>query len=462
MRVLFSRTGRRIAAMLTVCLACNQANSQSFGLMRFDEHYEQYRDSTRTFYNGIKYTPLNSRKTVYVTAGGELRWEYVDFRNEDWGRLGLGHNSFLLQRYNLHADLHAGPHFRLFVQVRSAWENGRKNGPRPIDEDKLNIQNLFVDAVILHKPHRTLTARLGKQELNYGSGRLISVQEAPNLRLAFTGAKLMYATPNLAIDGFLMMADSVRTGAFDNKPTRELNFWGVYTKIIIPRFPNIDLYYLGFRRDGSEFEEGREKERRHSLGARIWRHGGGFIYNLESVIQFGTFGAGRIRAWTASADLGYHFRHAWGQPSINLRNDYISGDRQQGDGHLQTFNPLYPKGGYFGFSPQIGPVNLIDIHPYANVHIGKQLLAQADVVMNWRYSLQDGVYRPSGGFNFGGAASRERYIGTAYLASLVYTPNRFASLNCGIQYFRVGAFVKDLVAAPENGVFVNARLTFKF
>ena len=82
--------------------------------------------------------------------------------------------------------------------------------------------------------------------------------------------------------------------------------------------------------------------------------------------------------------------------------------------------------------------------------------------MNWRHSLKDGIYRPSGGFNLEGSGSSKRYIGTAYLASIVYSMNKAVSLNCGVQYFRIGGFIRDVIATPENGLFVNGRLSFKF
>jgi len=46
-------------------------------------------------------------------------------------------NGYLLQRYMLHTDLHFGPNFRFFGQLKSGLENGRTGGPRPADEDKL-------------------------------------------------------------------------------------------------------------------------------------------------------------------------------------------------------------------------------------------------------------------------------------------------------------------------------------
>ncbi|WP_291945699.1 alginate export family protein [Chitinophaga sp.] len=452
----------RYAILMIAFLTSARMNGQSFKLMRFDEDNAYLKDSSRNLYREIKYTRLSKRDSSYVSFGGSARLEYVDFNNEDWGRRGIGHNGFLLQRYDVHADLHLNDRFRIFAQIRSAWETGRKTGPRPIDEDRLNVQNLFLDAAIIRKKDQALLLRLGRQELDYGSGRLISVREGPNLRLYFDGVKLMYSTRNWTIDGIVMMGDTSFPGGLDNKMSKEINLWGVYSKMTVPTLPNIDLYYIGIRRDKSVFEEGSQNELRHTVGTRVWKYQSGFTYNLEAAWQFGSFGNGNINAWTTSVEAGYLFQHIKGKPSLNLRNDYISGDRKRGDGDLQSFNPIYPKGGYFGFSPQIGPVNLIDIHPYATIHIGKKILAGADVVMNWRYSTQDGLYRPGGTFNLPGSVSLKKYIGTGYLASIVYSMNNFVSLNCGLQYFRVGAFIKDVVPSPKDGVFFNTRLSFKF
>lgn len=451
-----------LAAILYLCLHGQISYTQSFKLLRYDENYENLKDSSRNFYEKVKFTPLNKKGNVYLSFGGEARYEYVDFNNEDWGRLNIGHNNFLLQRYDLHTDLHLGKRLRIFAQLRSALQDGRINGPRPIDEDHLNVQNLFVDAIVLQKSDKTITVRAGRQEIDYGSGRLISVREGPNARLSFTGGKIMYTSPRLSIDAFAMMTDTINTAVFDNKSSRQLNLWGGYSKWIIPHSGNLDIYYIGIRRDIATFEEGAAKEIRHTAGLRLWKYGGGFIYNLEAAYQLGTFGNGNINAWTGSVDLGYSFENTKWKPTINLRNDYISGDKKAGDGNLQTFNPIYPKGGYFGFSPQIGPVNLIDIHPYGTLDLLTNLKMQLDVVFNWRYSINDGVYRPSGGFNLPGSASGKRYIGTAYLANFAYGLNKYTSLVTGIQYFKTGGFIDDIIPNSKNGLFFNIRLGFKF
>jgi len=445
-----------------IMLSSLTAHAQSFQLMRFDEDYSYLKDSTRNFYQSIKFVPLSADNEIYASFGGEARLEYAAFDNEDWGAHNIGHDNFLLQRYDVHADLHLGSRIRFFAQLRSAWEDGRQTGPRPIDEDKLNIQNLFADVSAVKNAKDSLTFRIGRQEMDYGSGRLISVREGPNLRLYFTGAKAMFAAKGLHIDAFAMMADTVNPGAFDNKPSKELNLWGVYGTAKLHGQESLDFYYIGIRRDSAIFEEGTEKEIRHTIGSRFWRSGGGFIYNLEAAYQFGTFGQGNISAWTGSADVGYVFDQLASKPSINLRNDYISGGENTATGTLNTFNPIYPKGGYFGFDPQIGPVNLIDIHPYATINVRPNIILQADVVCNWRYSLQDGLYRPSGNFNLPGAGSDKRYIGTSYLVSGVWIISRFLTFNTGVQYFFTGAFIDSVIPDAKNGLFIDSRIGYKF
>ncbi|WP_317165474.1 alginate export family protein [Chitinophaga tropicalis] len=450
--------------IFTICvgLIAVRANAQSFKLLRYDENYAGLKDSVLHGYNRIKFIPLSAGKQVYLSFGGGARVEYVSFQNEDWGETDIGHNDFFLQRYDLHGDLHIGRGLRLFVQLRSALENGRKEGPGPTDEDKLNIQNLFIDVSIWQHRNSSLKLRAGRQEIDYGSGRLISVREVPNARLYFTGLKIMYTHRNLSVDGFALMADTTYTGVFDNEPTKEINLWGIYSRMPVAEAGNLELYYLGIHRDRSVFEEGAERENRHTIGSRLWKSGGGFIYNLEAAYQAGSYGRGSINAWTASADVGYSFIHSKLKPAINVRNDYISGDKHAGDGKLQTFNPLYPRGGYFGFNSQIGPANLIDLHPYGTLQLARKFLFQAEAVFHWRYSLNDGIYRPGGNFNMAGASSGKRYIGTAYLVSGVWKVNRFLTLNTGIQYFKPGAFIKDLIPGAKDGLFINSRLDCRF
>lgn len=450
-----------VVLILLSCFMQIKLSAQSIKLMRYDEDYSKLKDSARTFYNRIKFIPISSDKKSYVTLGGEIRYEYGGKINEDWIK-DQGYNSSFLQRYSVYADIHTGDRLRFFAQLNSGLEDGSKYGPAPVDEDKLAVQNLFAEVSLIKSADNNLSVRLGRQELNYGSGRLISVREGTTIRQYFTGAKVMYSKPKFSVDAFVMEADEINFGVFDNKQSHEPNLWGAYSNLTIEKGGNFDFYYLGIRRDHAEFEEGVEKELRHTVAVRYWKMGGGFVYNLEGAYQFGEFGKGNISAWTAAIDFGYTFEEVKFKPSINLRNDYISGDRKAGDGKLETFNPLYPKGGYFGFNPLIGPSNLIDLHPYLVLSMTDKLTVQTDVVFNWRYSTGDGIYRPSGNFNTGGSTSDHRFIGTTYLLSADYQFNMNWSASCGGQYFKTGAFLHDIVGETSDSKFFNVQVSFKF
>jgi hypothetical protein len=448
--------------LLTLLSLAKLSHGQNFRLLRFDEDHSGVKDSVSTFYNRLKYLPLSEGGKTYVSFGGELRAELDRAMHEDWGARNVGSNIFLLQRYQLHADLHVTDRIRIFGQLRSGLENGRKTGPRPIDEDQLNVQNLFVDLIPYKGTDSRITIRLGRQELQYGSGRLLDVREGPNLRLYFDGAKVAYASSTWNVDAFVMASGGVKTGIFDNPTSRRSSLWGIYSAHAVTKMFNIDLYYLGIDRAESRFDEGVAAESRHTVGTRLWANGNELLYNFEIGYQRGTFGAADIRAWGGSMDIGYRFANVKGTPMVKLRSDFISGDDRKGDGKLGSFNALYPNGGYFGMNPQAGPGNLLSIHPNLTWNPAKKVLLSLEAVFYWRQSVEDGIYRPDGSLSLGSSNSDSRYIGTAYVTTVSWQISRFLSYYAGVQYFETGDFINDVIPQHKDGVFISSLLAFKF
>lgn len=449
--------------LVSLILLAKFSDAQNFRLLRYDEDYSVLKDSSRTFYNRLKYLPLSQSGRTYVSFGGELRAELDRAMHEDWGAMNVGRNIFLLQRYQVHADLHLSDRIRIFGQLRSGLENGRKNGPRPIDEDQLNVQNLFIDLIPYKGMDDRMTIRLGRQELQYGSGRLLDVREGPNLRLYFDGAKVAYTSPKWNVDAFLMAAGRVKTGVFDNPIiSRKSSLWGIYSTHNAAKMLNIDLYYMGINRDEARFDDGVAAETRHTVGTRLWANGNELLYNFEIGYQLGKFGAADIRAWGGSMDIAYRFANLNGAPTVKLRSDFISGDDVKGDGKLGTFNALYPNGGYFGMNPQAGPANLLSIHPNLSWNPVENLLLSLETVFSWRQSLQDGIYLPDGTLRLGSSNSDSRYIGTAYISTVSWQISKFLSYNAGVQYFKTGDFINDVIPQHKDGVFISSLLGFKF
>jgi len=450
-----------LLVLVFLCTVGTNILSAQPKLLRFEDDPPAIKDSINNLYRRIKFIPVDVIPNAYVSVGGELRAEYGGKVNEDW-IANQGYNHTLLQRFSLHADFHAGTKIRLFLQLNSAVENGSKYGPAPVDEDQLNVQNFFADYLFLQHAGRSLTARIGRQEMNYGSGRIISVRDGTNTRQYFTGIKLKYASPTFSADAFVLAADKIKPGIFDNILYGTANLWGIYTTRKIQSAGSLDVYYLGSRKYGAVYEEGKANDMRHTLASRYWNNNGALTYNFEGAYQFGTFGKGNISAWTLAIEMGYRWRDSKKNPYIGLRNDYISGDKSAGDGSLQTFNPLYPKGGYFGFNPLIGPANLIDIHPYFTLSPKRWLSLQGDIVFNWRYSLNDGIYLPSGNLHYQASASQHRFIGTTYLLEIDFTISNYVFFSVGGQYFRVGNVIKDIIPDWGNSKYFNMQLSCKF
>jgi len=102
----------------------------------------------------------------------------------------------------------------------------------------------------------------------YGSSRLVSVREAPNVRLTFDGVKAILKVNGWQVDAFAVKPVRTKTGMFDDDSDPNQNFWGLYAVTPVPWLPggNVDLYYLGLDRKNARFEQGTAHELRHSVG----------------------------------------------------------------------------------------------------------------------------------------------------------------------------------------------------
>jgi hypothetical protein len=370
----------------------------AFKALRYEEDYRFLRaDSSRTWYEKLKYTPLSQRGQAYLSLGGEVRYQYFRFRNEDWGEMPKDRDGYVLTRYLTHADLRTGRHVRAFVQLQSSLANSRLPAPSPVEENPLDLHQAFVEVNPAAGSWGQFTLRMGRQELRYGSQRLVSVRELPNNRQAFDAAKAVLAGKRYSLDAFYSHYVRARKGIFDDRVSGAIRLWGVYgVGKALPWGGNLDLYYLGLWKKRVAFDDGDGEELRHSAGSRVWGGNAGWQYDLEGVYQFGTVGGKIIRAWTLSSNVSCKLPALRFAPEIGLKAELISGDGVREDNRLQTFNPLFPKGAYFGLAAFIGPANLGDVHPSLALElVPDKLTFTLDYDAFWRYSRNDGIYNQS-------------------------------------------------------------------
>jgi hypothetical protein len=157
----------------------------------------------------------------------------------------------------------------------------------------------FVDFVVL-KPrgNSSLTLRIGRYEMAFGSGRMVDLREGPNVPLSFDGFRLSWKSPSWQVDGFGTRPVQNKPGIFDDPPQPDFAFWGFYATHPLSQTQRkaLDFYYLGWDRKDAVFNQGAGHEKRHTLGARVWGERGPWAYDAEAMYQFGsTAGAGVAR-----------------------------------------------------------------------------------------------------------------------------------------------------------------------
>jgi len=421
--------------------------ARTYGLLRENEDWSFLADPAlkSDFWDPLKYIRLGSQGR-YVSLGGEMREVFEQVGNDNWGKQNFT-NTFFLQRYMFHSDWHLGRHVRVFTQLKSGLELFRSGGPRPIDEKKLDFEAAYLE-LGTGGARNSVALRLGRQELNYGAGRLVSVREGPTVRQSFVGAKLKGKAGEWRVDLFAVRPDLDKPGFFDNVPDHQTAFWGVYATRPLRRRISLDSYYLGLDRRSTAFNRGAAQEVRHSLGVRLWRppatkeHHWDFDY--EGVWQFGSFGANSIRAWTLASDTGYSFPAARLRPQLSVKADISSGDDPQRSA-LGTFNPLFPIGNYFGVLADTGPgpINFIDVHPRLQTSLPRGVSISTDLVAQWRESIYDGVYAVPGFLLVPAGGSRARFVGYRPGVEVRWQIDRHAYLQADYGVFFAGDFLKQ-------------------
>jgi|SRR5437773_12112220 len=422
---------------------------RSYKLLSEDEDWSFLRDAAlrQEFWDPIKYIRLrDGANDWYLTMGGEAREVWERIGNDNWGQQPFM-NGYLNERYVVHFDLHYGKHVRTFVELKSGLNSYRTGGPRPIDEKKLDFQAAFFEVGTSTGPN-LIKFRAGRQELEYGSGRLIDVREGPNVRLSFDGFVVKSKIDSWQIDGFAVRPDLDNPGFLSNAPNHEVTFWGVYATRPLHRKVFLDAYYVGLDRKQATFERGTAQEERHSLGARISRpvatEGPGWDFDYEGLWQFGTFGSGNIRAWTVASETGYRFPTVRLKPRFSAKADISSGDNPNSK-TLGTFNPLFPKGNYFGVLATTGPgpINVVDVHPHVETLLPHNLTVSIDWIFQWRESVEDGVYAVPGFLIRAADGSRARFVGDRPGTEVRWQANRHLWFQADYGVFFAGRFLKE-------------------
>ncbi len=273
---------------------------------------------------------------------------------------------------------------------------------------------------------KPLRLRLGRQELVYGSQRLLGRGAWGNTPRAYDALVLRLGDANW-VDGF--------TAKLDEKGVRDHNLFGLWSSLRVAQGHDAGPYLLVEQDKNS----GPERLLRLTGGTRFTGSTTGttghlFGYDVEAALQTGEVGFEDVFAWMGTVTVRYH-GPSWTQPEIRLGFDMYSGDATAADGDREAFDNLFAaRHSFFGlmdlfksFPNDTDDGGLMDVrlvgemssservrvglhlHNFVLVEdrLGDKALGQeADVVVTWdynevtKYHWGGSIFVPGNGMKF--------------------------------------------------------------
>lgn len=367
-------------------------------------------------------------------------------------------DQFLLNRTRVFGDFRFSPDIRVYAEMLDANSSFEDFGPRPIEVNRTEVQNLFVDARLIdNSTYGKVTARVGRQELLLGSQRTVSPLDWANTRRTFEGARLMWKQGDMLTNAFWTNPVRIDDSSFDS-PDRDQEFMGIHRAYTGYENQTIETYtyrYLNGR--------GNNNYKYNTTGIRWEGSRGNLLWDAEAAYQFGDNTDGTDHnAGMATFGLGRKIAHPW-KPTLWAFYDYASGDDATGAGN--GFDHLFPLAhGYNGFMDLFGRRNLEDV----NLRLTMQPTNRLKLIAWYHYMFletkSDTPYSiamtPFNAANAPGSADLGHEID--FVASYSLTPR--SNLLLGYSHFFSGDYYDSTPGVPFNGdaSFFYSQFTVNF
>jgi len=433
-----------LSLFLSTYVFAQETESYDFSLLRQDDNISYFKTTDeKSFYNTFKYVPI--QEAIFISFGGSIRFQYESFINEQFKNIDGQDNLWYFNRLMFHTYINIKDKLEIFAELNNSVVGNRVD-QSPVDKDLLAFNQLF----IRYNFTKNWNVQVGRENMKLGARRLVDIREGPNVRRSFDLAQLNYTSNKFSAKGFFAIPVQQKPEVFDNDFLKfSETFSGIYTTTHFNSANNLDLYVLYQKDDNVTYNNGTENERRTSVGARYFGNYKSLTFNNEIVYQFGDFGNQTINAWTISFQLENKTKLYNQWCNLGLKAEIISGDKDQNDDKLNTFDALYPRGAYFGRVARFGPSNLIDIHPYINTKFGN-LFVEIDYDAFWRYSTDDGVYNAALLLEYPNT-NRKKFIANQIGGLVSYEFNKHIAVEFEYNVILPGAFLD----ASNKGATLN-------
>ena len=410
--------------------------------------------------DSLKYISLSAdNPQTYLSLGSTLRERFEMNDASAFGTRSVARDRYLLQRFQVHADLHFNENWRVFTQLEDvrAYDKTTLGGA---DQNRTDLRLAFLEYT-KKLGDNTFKARVGRQDFAFDLQRFISSRDGPNVRQSFDA---LWADWETGLWRFIAIASRPvqyqDERHFDDRSNHEFRFHLLRAERLVGGSNELSAYVGLYERDDANYLDASGAEHRNIFDARLGGAADGYDWDLETMGQTGSVGAKSIRAWAAGSRVGYTFADVSWTPRLGLQLDAASGDRNSGDGTLGTFNPLFPNGYYFSLGGYTGYANILHVKPSITVKPIAKLSIQTALGLQWRETTEDAVYVQPNIAVAGTAGQGSRWTG-AYgqvRTDYAFTGNLSGAIEA--VHYDVGQSVREAGGHDSNYLGVELKLSW--
>ncbi len=410
-------------------------------------------------------TPVLLTSQTQFDLAGELRVRGEGRQNADFEAQFGDQSVFIAQRARAALQWQFPSHLRAVLQIQDArlWgeagSTGRALNSMDLHQAYLDLEKLF---------GRSMALRLGRQEMAFGSERLVGRNDWDQTGRAFDALRLTWGEPLQKIDFWLAQnRNKNATGINSNQ-----EFLGAYFSTQ-QFFKNTAEAYAFALLDDRNFPLGSAAGKSLLLMATGLRLAGKFKerwhYDLEGVYQFGHHGELQVQAYGLALQGRWQItrRHA---PTLSASYVFGSGDSNPFDQKLETFSAFFPSvHEHFGAMDYVSWSNIAATAAGFDFSPAKDFLVEAQLHYFQLAHGNDAWYGASG-FNFDrrnevflpALPGESIELGYEIDLACAYVLRERLQFHFGLSRFFPGGFVKagNPEADPSDWGFLSLRMKF--
>lgn len=367
-----------------------------------------------------------------VKVGGEFRTRMEARFDDSLGAPGGVNDIFVLLRTRVYLDINPGEGVRLFGMFQNSETLNQNSNAIFKTPDKTTFYQGY--AQFLTKGRLTTRLKLGRQELKYGSERLIGAFNWGNLGRSFDGAVL-----RLENNGFWLDLFGSRIRLPNGKEAQLAAGYGHINHFFDGILePYVIVYH------GNTIGLNNGELSLVTIGTRIVgkvdKH---WDYGFEGAYQTGQSTGNLISAYAAHGKFGYTF-NGKPKPRVGFEVNFASGDSNPGTGTVHLFNNILPTNhGKYGYIDYFSWRNMIDLNPNFKIFPVPFMMAYVGYHAFFLPEPANGVFAASGAQFRPGAPGASNFAGQEIDVLFKFKPWKYFNALVGYSAFFPGQFFAD-------------------